>query len=64
MVLCAPSASSLSAHRKLPVHFTGFLNQSQMVDAYVASDCLVLPSDGRETWGLVVNEAMSCAGRR
>jgi glycosyltransferase involved in cell wall biosynthesis len=29
------------------------------VDAYVAADCLVLPS--RETWGLVVNEAMSCA---
>jgi len=48
------------ASRKLPVCFTGFLNQSQIGDAYVASDCLVLPSDGRETWGLVVNEAMSC----
>lgn len=47
--------------RQLPVHFAGFLNQSQMADAYVGSDCLVLPSDGRETWGLVVNEAMSCA---
>jgi len=47
--------------RKLPVHFAGFLNQSRMVEAYVAADCLVLPSDGRETWGLVVNEAMSCA---
>lgn len=47
--------------RKLSVHFTGFLNQSQIGDAYVASDCLILPSDGRETWGLVVNEAMSCA---
>jgi len=46
---------------KLPVRFAGFLNQSRMVDAYVAADCLVLPSDGRETWGLVVNEAMSCA---
>ena len=45
----------------LPVHFTGFLNQSQIVDAYVAADCLVLPSDGQETWGLVVNEAMSCS---
>jgi glycosyltransferase involved in cell wall biosynthesis len=43
------------------VHFTGFLNQSQIVDAYVAADCLVLTSDGRETWGLVVNEAMSCS---
>jgi glycosyltransferase involved in cell wall biosynthesis len=40
--------------------FTGFLNQSEIVQAYVVSDCLVLPSDGRETWGLVVNEAMAC----
>ena len=47
--------------RQLPVHFTGFLNQSRIADAYVAADCLVLPSDGQETWGLVVNEAMSCA---
>ncbi len=46
--------------RKLPVIFTGFLNQSEIVRAYVASDCLVLPSDYGETWGLVVNEAMGC----
>jgi glycosyltransferase involved in cell wall biosynthesis len=44
----------------LPVHFTGFLNQSEIVKAYVAADALVLPSDGGETWGLVVNEAMAC----
>jgi len=43
----------------LPVSFTGFLNQSEMVKAYLASDCLVLPSDSGETWGLVVNEAMA-----
>jgi glycosyltransferase involved in cell wall biosynthesis len=43
----------------LPVRFTGFLNQSQIVQAYVAADILVLPSDGGETWGLVVNEAMA-----
>jgi glycosyltransferase involved in cell wall biosynthesis len=43
-----------------PIRFTGFLNQSQIVEAYVASDLLVLPSDGGETWGLVVNEAMAC----
>jgi glycosyltransferase involved in cell wall biosynthesis len=43
-----------------PVRFAGFLNQSEMVGAYVASDYLVLPSDGGETWGLVVNEAMAC----
>jgi glycosyltransferase involved in cell wall biosynthesis len=46
--------------RGLPVRFTGFLNQSQIVAAYLASDALVLPSDGDETWGLVVNEAMAC----
>lgn len=46
--------------RQIPVRFTGFLNQSAMVDALVASDALVLPSDGGETWGLIVNEAMSC----
>ena len=40
-------------------HFAGFLNQSAMPDAYAASDVLVLPSDARETWGLVVNEAMA-----
>jgi len=44
----------------LPVKFAGFLNQSQIVSAYVAADCLVLPSDHGETWGLVVNEAMAC----
>jgi glycosyltransferase involved in cell wall biosynthesis len=38
--------------------FVGFLNQSEISRAYVAADCLVLPSDAGETWGLVVNEAM------
>ncbi len=37
--------------------FAGFLNQTEISQAYVAADCLVLPSDHRETWGLVVNEA-------
>jgi glycosyltransferase involved in cell wall biosynthesis len=46
--------------RRIPIRFTGFLNQSQIVPAYVASDLLALPSDGGETWGLVVNEAMAC----
>ena len=45
---------------KLPVVFPGFLNQQALPAAYVVSDALVLPSDGRETWGLVVNEAMVC----
>ena len=43
---------------ELPVTFAGFLNQSEIVRAYTAADCLVLPSDGGETWGVVVNEAM------
>jgi glycosyltransferase involved in cell wall biosynthesis len=41
-----------------PVRFAGFLNQTEMPKAYVASDALVLPSSS-ETWGLVVNEAMA-----
>jgi glycosyltransferase involved in cell wall biosynthesis len=45
----------------LPVTFAGFLNQGEIAQAYDASDCLVLPSDAGETWGLVVNEAMACA---
>jgi glycosyltransferase involved in cell wall biosynthesis len=38
----------------------GFLNQMEIARAYAASDALVLPSTGEETWGLVVNEAMAC----
>ena len=44
----------------VPVHFAGFKNQSELAHYYVGSDLLVLPSDGGETWGLVVNEAMAC----
>ena len=43
----------------VPITFAGFLNQSEIVKAYVAADVLVLPSAG-ETWGMVVNEAMGC----
>lgn len=39
--------------------FAGFLNQTEISRAYSVADCLVLPSDYRETWGLVVNEAMA-----
>jgi glycosyltransferase involved in cell wall biosynthesis len=42
------------------VVFTGFVNQSDLVDYYSASDIFVLPSE-EEPWGLAVNEAM-CAG--
>jgi glycosyltransferase involved in cell wall biosynthesis len=52
---CADVAKESGA----PIRFTGFLNQSEIVAAYVAADALVLPSEW-ETWGLVVNEAMVC----
>lgn len=45
---------------RVPLHMLGFCNQTQMPAAYAAADCLVLPSDARETWGLVVNEALAC----
>jgi glycosyltransferase involved in cell wall biosynthesis len=53
-------ARALVERERLPVTFAGFLNQGEIVRAYVAADCLVLPSDTGETWGLVVNEAMAC----
>jgi glycosyltransferase involved in cell wall biosynthesis len=37
----------------------GFVNQSQLGEVYAAADCLVLPSQSNESWGLVVNEAMA-----
>jgi glycosyltransferase involved in cell wall biosynthesis len=59
----APVRSEVRGHRsdetKPPASFAGFLNQTEISQAYVAADCLVLPSDHRETWGLVVNEAMA-----
>jgi glycosyltransferase involved in cell wall biosynthesis len=40
-------------------HIAGFVNQAELPAWYAAADALVLPSDSRETWGLVVNEAMA-----
>jgi glycosyltransferase involved in cell wall biosynthesis len=65
-LLVAGSGEELEAAREyarreaLAASFAGFLNQSEMPRAYAAADCLVLPSDHGETWGLVVNEAMAC----
>ena len=42
-----------------PATFAGFLNQTEVAQAYCAADCLALPSDHGETWGLVANEAMA-----
>jgi len=43
------------------VHISGFLNQREVSQAYVAADIMVLPSAWEETWGLVLNEAMNFA---
>ena len=40
------------------LHMLGFLNQAEIGRAYAVGDVFVLPSRARETWGLVVNEAM------
>jgi len=53
-------ARQFAKNTDLPVSFAGFLNQTEITRAYAAADCLVLPSDYGETWGLVVNEAMAC----
>ncbi|MCA3693467.1 glycosyltransferase family 4 protein [Aquidulcibacter sp.] len=51
--------TALAAELQVPLDLLGFQNQSQMPAAYAAADILVLPSDGRETWGLVANEALA-----
>lgn len=56
----AAAARAYVSRFSLPATFAGFLNQTEIPRAYVAADCLVLPSDYGETWGLVVNEAMAC----
>lgn len=42
------------------VHFTGFINQSDLPRVYGASDIFVLPAEN-EPWGLIVNEVMCAA---
>jgi glycosyltransferase involved in cell wall biosynthesis len=51
----AAAPSSVRPLASLP----GFINQSQISEAYAAADVLVLASDAGETWGLVVNECMA-----
>lgn len=50
----------IATDASLHADFLGFVNQRELPAVYAAADLLVLPSDGRETWGLVVNEAMAC----
>jgi glycosyltransferase involved in cell wall biosynthesis len=47
------------ARLRVWVVWAGFLNQSEMPGAYAAADCLALPSDSGDSWGLVVNEALA-----
>lgn len=56
-----PVLENYVRERRLPVTFTGFLNQREIGRAYACSQVLLLPSGYAETWGLVVNEAMSCS---
>jgi glycosyltransferase involved in cell wall biosynthesis len=53
------SLRNAAMERGVKLHMLGFCNQTEMPKVYAASDLLVLPSDGRETWGLVVNEALA-----
>ena len=53
-------ARAEKAELKGRVEFSGFKNQKELPAYLAAADCLVLPSDGTETWGLIVNEAMAC----
>jgi glycosyltransferase involved in cell wall biosynthesis len=48
----------VSAEKIPDVTITGFLNQSQISEAYTLADIFVLPSYN-EPWGVVVNEAMN-----
>lgn len=53
-------ARALARSLNVRAVFAGFRNQRALPAYYVAADWLVLPSDGRETWGLVANEALAC----
>ena len=58
-----PLRSTLSAQAQksdVVIEFRGFLNQSEIVaKGYADLDMIVLPSGENETWGLVINEAMT-----
>jgi glycosyltransferase involved in cell wall biosynthesis len=50
-----------AAHAEgVQARFLGFVNQSRLPEVYASADVIVLPSSARETWGLVINEAMAC----
>jgi glycosyltransferase involved in cell wall biosynthesis len=53
-----PAVEALARERGVEVRFEGFRNQSELPGFYRLPGVLALPSDGGETWGLVVNECM------
>ncbi|MBA4137487.1 MAG: hypothetical protein C0518_09250 [Opitutus sp.] len=55
----ADAVRAALVERRVTGTVIGFLNQSEVPAAYAAADCLVLPSEAWETWGLVVNEALA-----
>src|SRR5262249_39695769 len=50
---------TLARELSVDLKLVGFLNQTELGRAYAVADCLTLPSDFPETWGLVVNEALA-----
>jgi glycosyltransferase involved in cell wall biosynthesis len=52
-------AKALAETLDARVRFAGFRNQRSLPAMYATADMLVLPSDARETWGLVANEALA-----
>ena len=51
---------ALAKKSRVDIEFRGFLNQSEIVaKRYADLDAIVLPSGENETWGLVINEAMT-----
>jgi len=58
--LLGPLKQYVSNHGIKSVHFLGFQNRDTVLKHYAIADVLVLPSI-RETWGIVINEAM-CFG--
>jgi glycosyltransferase involved in cell wall biosynthesis len=49
------------ASRVVPgtIQFTGFVHREELPEFYALADALIFPTHS-DTWGLVVNEAMSC----
>jgi glycosyltransferase involved in cell wall biosynthesis len=56
--LRGPSQDYVARNNVASVRFFGFQNRKAISKFYAISDILVLPSE-RETWGIVVNEALS-----